>query len=158
VQKLVLKLILVALAAIGCAGFAAVSAGAAEETGTTCSSDSSVATLSPGIEEVAKVQNITIKGTLSGCTGSTGASATYVAHLKTTAGVTCASLDAGGATSEGTVILKWGQRPWQLAGHARGHGQPELRFHAEWNGYLGAVRRPEHVEHPVGHECVQGQR
>jgi hypothetical protein len=118
VQKLVLKLILVALAAIGCAGFAAVSAGAAEETGTTCSSDSGVATLSPGIEEVAKVQNITIKGTLSGCTGSTGASATYVAHLKTTAGVTCASLDAGGATSEGTVILKWG--------HGHGNSQGTL--------------------------------
>jgi hypothetical protein len=107
-QRFVLKLILVALAAMGCAGLAAVSAGAAEETGTTCSSDSGVAKLSPGIEEVAKTQNITVKGTLSGCTGSTGTSAKYVAHLKTTAAVTCASFNGEGATSEGTVILKWG--------------------------------------------------
>jgi hypothetical protein len=118
VQKLALKLVLVALAAIGCAGLAAASAGAVEEGGTTCSTDTGVATLSPGIEEVAKAQNVSVKGALSGCTGSTGASAKYVAHVKTTTAVTCASFNSTGATAEGTVVVKWG--------HGQGNSQGTL--------------------------------
>lgn len=117
-QRSVLRLILVALAAVGCAGLTAVSAGAAEETGTSCASNTGVAKLSPGIEEVGKVQNISVKGTLSGCSGSTGESAKYVAHLKTSTAVTCASLAAEGAVAQGTVVIKWG--------HGQGNSQGTL--------------------------------
>lgn len=117
-KRYVLKLTLVALTALVCAGLAAGSAGAAEETGTTCSSNAGSATLSPGLEEeVAKVQNATVKGTLSGCTGTAGSSAKYVAHLKTTTALTCASFNEG-ATAEGTAVLKWG--------HGHGNSQATL--------------------------------
>ena len=98
-QRSVLKLALVALAAMGIAGLAAVSAGAVEGTGTTCARGTGVATISPGIEEVAKVQNITIKGVLGECTGSAGSSAKYVAHLKTTTALTCAASQRKQATA-----------------------------------------------------------
>jgi hypothetical protein len=127
-QRNVLKLILVALAALGCAGLAAGAAGAAEETGTTCSSNGGSATLSPGIEEVAKVQNVSVKGTVSGCTGSAGTSANYVAHLHTTAPVTCASLAAEGATAAGTIILKWGHGSGNSKGTLTVSGSPASGF------------------------------
>jgi hypothetical protein len=117
-QRSVLKLALVALAAMGIAGLAAVSAGAVEGTGATCARGTGVATISPGIEEVAKVQNITIKGVLGECTGSAGSSAKYVAHLKTTTALTCAAFNSAGATAEGTAILKWG--------HGKGNSQGTL--------------------------------
>jgi len=118
VQRFVLRLIVVALAAVGYGGLVAASAGATEGTGTTCSSDVGVAKLSPGIEEVAKVQNVSVKGTLSGCTGSAGEAGKYVAHLKTTAGVTCASLASEGAVAEGSLIVKWG--------HGHGNSQAAI--------------------------------
>jgi hypothetical protein len=128
-QKHVLRLVFVALAAVGSVGFAAAPAGAAEEaTGTTCSSDTGVATLSPGIGETAKVQNITVKGTLGECTGATGSSAKYVVHLKTTSAVTCASFNSEGATAEGTAILKWGHGNGNSHGTLTVTGSPETGF------------------------------
>jgi hypothetical protein len=63
--------------------------------------------MSPGLEETeAKVQNITIKGLLSGCAGSTVTEAKYVAHLKSAGPVTCATIATGEAAS-GTILLKW---------------------------------------------------
>jgi hypothetical protein len=127
-QRYVLKLVLVALAALGCAGLAAGAAGAAEETGTTCSSHSGVATLSPGIEEVAKAQNVSVKGTVSGCSGSAGSSAKYVAHLHTTGQLTCASFTSEGATAEGTIVLKWGHGSGNSQGTLTVSGSPATGF------------------------------
>jgi hypothetical protein len=109
----------VLVAAVAAAGFSAAAASAVEEpSGATCSSNVAVATLSPGIEATAKVQNVTVKGTVSGCTGSAGSSAKYVAHLKTTVAVSCATFDAEGAAAEGTVAIKWG--------HGHGNSQAAL--------------------------------
>ena len=87
----------------------------AADTGSICTqNESSKFKLSPGLqapagpeeESTAHVQNITIKGTIKGCTGSTVTEASYVAHLKTNGPVDCSVL-AGGETAEGTVVIKW---------------------------------------------------
>jgi hypothetical protein len=92
------------------APFAVISvsaAPAAAAEGTVCASNSGSIKLSPGLEEVARVQNITIKGTLSGCTGSSFTSAKYVAQLKTTGAVTCAALTGPGEPATGSIEIKW---------------------------------------------------
>jgi hypothetical protein len=86
-------------------GASAAPAAAAE--GTVCAGNSGSIKLSPGLEEVARVQNITIKGTLSGCTGSSVTSAKYVAQLKTTDAVTCAALTGTGEPATGSIEIKW---------------------------------------------------
>ena len=87
----------------------------AADTGTVCAqNEASRVKLSPGLQapagpeeaSTAHVQNITIKGVLKGCTGSTVTEATYVAHLKTNGPVDCSVL-ATGETAEGTVVIKW---------------------------------------------------
>jgi hypothetical protein len=75
--------------------------------GTTCSGNSGSIKLSPGLQESAQVQNITIKGKLTGCTGSTVTSATYLAHLKTTGPVSCAALASTGEAATGSIVIKW---------------------------------------------------
>jgi hypothetical protein len=52
------------------------------------------------------VQNISIKGSVSGCTNGVF-SGRYVAHLKTTNAVTCAALTSGGEVATGMIVLKW---------------------------------------------------
>ena len=47
-----------------------------------------------------------IKGSLTGCTGSTVSSAPYVAHLKTAEPVDCAMLSASNPAT-GTIVIKW---------------------------------------------------
>lgn len=84
-----------------------VAAPASAAGGTICSGNSGSIKLSPGLEESAQVQNISIKGSLSGCTGSTVTGATYVAHLKTTGPVDCATLTSAGAATTGTIVIKW---------------------------------------------------
>jgi hypothetical protein len=115
-RRYVLQVLTVASAMAAMAVLAAMPAGAAEEAGTTCSTNTGVAKIAPGIGESAQVQNISVKGKLSGCSGSTGASASYVVHLKTAHAVTCASLSTEGAVAGGTAILKWG------AGHGNSLG------------------------------------
>ncbi|HEY2217170.1 MAG TPA: hypothetical protein VGH21_06720 [Solirubrobacteraceae bacterium] len=111
-----LKLALLGVVATAVVALAATSASAVEETGATCASSSAVATLSPGVEEGAgKVQNITIKGTVSGCTGSAGSSAKLLVHVKTAVPVTCATLNGEGSLAEGTGSFKWG--------HGQGNSQ-----------------------------------
>jgi hypothetical protein len=56
------------------------------------------------------VQNITIKGTLSGCTGGTVTGGSYLAHLKTTNPVGCAALASPGEPATGSVVIKWSPR------------------------------------------------
>jgi hypothetical protein len=74
---------------------------------TTCSSNTGTIKLSPGLTETPHVQNVTIKGELSECSGeeSTVTSAKYVAQLKTSEAVTCAALK-GAAADEGSIVLK----------------------------------------------------
>jgi hypothetical protein len=103
-RKIVLTM---AIAALGVLGATTASASAAPNA--TCNYAGNVK-LSPGLSNTAKTQNITIKGTLSGCTGEEPAvtSGTYVAHLKTTEPVTCTALTTAPAATEGTIVLKWG--------------------------------------------------
>lgn len=91
-------------------------ADAAGSAGTICASNNGSIVLSPGLEVTAQVQNVVIKGTLSGCTGSTVTGATYVAHLKTTKAVDCATLTSG-SPETGTVVIKWGPK-----GQGNSHG------------------------------------
>ena len=110
-----------AVLALGAVGGLAGPAFAAEETGTICSSNAGTVKLSPGLEETTpKVQNVTIKGTLAGCTGAVS-SAKYVAHLKTAGVASCATLAAGEAAS-GTIVIK----KWSPKGLKTSHGSLEL--------------------------------
>jgi len=100
-------LIMVTALIAPCAVIGASAAPAAAAEGTVCAGNSGSIKLSPGLEQVARVQNITIKGTLSGCTGSNFTSATYVAQLKTTNAVTCAALTGTGEPAAGSIEVKW---------------------------------------------------
>lgn len=104
----------VAIGAVTLMGVSAASASAAE---TTCSSNTGTIKLSPGLEATPKVQNITVKGTLSGCTGSTVTGGTYVAHLKTVNPASCADLTGPGAPTTGTIVIKWSPK-----GQGNSHG------------------------------------
>lgn len=99
-----LTLTLAALVVLALAGTTA-SAGAA--TTESCENNATVK-LSPGLSNTAQVQNISIKGTLSNCTGEEApfTSGKYLAHLKTTEAVTCATLGSSSATT-GTIVIKW---------------------------------------------------
>jgi hypothetical protein len=74
--------------------------------GTSCSGNGGTIKLSPGLTETPQVQNISIKGTVSGCTNGVF-SGKYVAQLTTTNAVTCAALTSGGEVATGTIVLKW---------------------------------------------------
>lgn len=80
--------------------------------GTICTGNQGSIKMSPGLvaatpeHTTAQVQNITIKGVLSGCTGSTVSGAKYVAHLKTSGPVDCSVLGTG-ETASGSVVVKW---------------------------------------------------
>ncbi len=84
----------------------AASAAPASAAGTACTGESGAMKISPGLTSKAQVQNITVKGFLTGCTGSTVSGAGYVAHLKTTNPVTCATL-ATAEPATGTIVIKW---------------------------------------------------
>jgi hypothetical protein len=100
-----LSVVAALMAPLAMMGVSAAPASAAS--GTVCSGNSGSIKLSPGLEEAAQVQNITIKGTLSGCTGSTVTSGKYVAHLKTTNPVSCATLSSAGGAATGSIVIKW---------------------------------------------------
>ncbi|HTZ86170.1 MAG TPA: hypothetical protein VMB05_05830 [Solirubrobacteraceae bacterium] len=120
-RSFVSKLAVLGVAAGAVIGLAATSASAVEETGATCVSSAATATFSPGLEEAnAKVQNITIKGTASECTGEAGASTKYVIHVKTAEGATCATLNGGLLAATGSGSLKWG--------HGHGNSQGTFSF------------------------------
>lgn len=77
----------------------------------TCQSSQGSIKLSPGLSENPQVQNVTVKGTLSGCTGTLAATgAKFTGHLTTTEAVTCATLASVFAepkTSSVSLALKW---------------------------------------------------
>jgi len=110
-----------AMLALGAIGGLAGPAFAAEETGTLCTSNTGTVKLRPGLEETTpKVQNVVIKGVLTGCEGSVSSSK-YVAHLKTAGPATCATLAAGEVAS-GTIVIK----KWSPKGTKTSHGSLEL--------------------------------
>lgn len=111
-----LSVVAALMAPLALMGVSAAPASAAE--GTVCSGNSGAIKLSPGLDETARVQNITIKGTLSGCTGGPSTSAKYVAQLKTTSAVTCAALSSTGEAATGSVVIKWA--------NAKGNSQATL--------------------------------
>jgi hypothetical protein len=126
-RGLVATAALLALVLVG----ALASTSYAADTGTICAqNEASKVKLSPGLqatagpeeESNAHVQNITIKGVVRGCTGSTVTEANYVAHLKTSGPVDCSVL-ATGETAEGTVVIKW--RP---KGQGNSHGTMSMEL------------------------------
>jgi hypothetical protein len=68
-------------------------------------------TLSPGLSETPSVQNITVKGEMSNCSGPLGfEGGKYTDHLKTTEEVTCSvlgSISAEPTTEAVSLALKW---------------------------------------------------
>jgi hypothetical protein len=100
---------------------------ASADTGTVCSGNSGTIKLSPGLEEAAHVQNITIKGTLSGCSGSTVTGGTYVAQLKTTNPVSCTALSSPGEAATGSIVIKWSPK-------GQGNSQGTLTMPLTQNG------------------------
>ncbi|MHB8243677.1 MAG: hypothetical protein ACYDHN_17035 [Solirubrobacteraceae bacterium] len=105
-RRILLRSLTVAcvIAPMGAVGVLATPASAA---GTVCSGNSGAVTFSPGLTTTAKAQNIVIKGSLTGCTGSTVTTAKYVAKLKSSAPETCSSLAVAGETATGSVVVKW---------------------------------------------------
>jgi hypothetical protein len=85
-----------------------VLAAPASAAGTACTGSTGSVTFSPGLTDAsAKLQNIVIKGTLTGCTGSTVTSASYVAKLKSSKAATSSSLAVAGESASGSVVIKW---------------------------------------------------
>src|SRR5271166_4963739 len=84
-------LITVVAVTLGTLGVSAVSASAAT---TTCAGNKGTIKLSPGLSQSPQVQNVTVNGTLSECSGegSTVTGAKDLAHLKTAEPVTCSAL------------------------------------------------------------------
>jgi hypothetical protein len=93
------------LAAIAMTGAASASADT-----TTCSASGSIK-LSPGLSTTPTVQNVQIKGSLSGCasTESTMTAGKFQAHFKTAAPISCATLlsaGVGAAAEENKITVK----------------------------------------------------
>jgi hypothetical protein len=72
-----------------------------------CAGDAGKLSISPGVVGEPAVQNVKIKGTLSGCSGGGFTSAKYTATLRTTEAVDCGSLSGAGVSAAGTISLTW---------------------------------------------------
>src|SRR6185312_12799662 len=72
----------------------------------TCTGATGKIKLSPGLTETPAVQNVQIKGELTGCTGE-GAKESYKfqIHAKTAEAVTCSALTTGALSGEESSIL-----------------------------------------------------
>ncbi len=100
-KRMILSLVVLAL------GLMAVTAASASAATTTCENSGTIK-LSPGLSNSPTPQNVTIKGTLSNCSGeeSSVTEGKYLAHLKTEA-VTCEVLTGEGALlTESNIIFK----------------------------------------------------
>jgi hypothetical protein len=112
----------VAVATMSSMGTIGVLATPASAAGTACSGSTGSVTFSPGLTNgPAKVQNVVIKGALSGCSGSTVSAATYVAKLKSAKPATCATLSTEGETATGSLVIKWSPK-----GQGNSHGSITL--------------------------------
>jgi hypothetical protein len=73
-----------------------------------CAGNAGTLTMSPGLTNEAATQVITVKGTLSGCSGSPFTGAKYSATLKTAHAVGCALLSSSaGDPATGALLTKW---------------------------------------------------
>jgi hypothetical protein len=73
-----------------------------------CEGNSGTLTLSPGLTNEVATQVVTVKGTLSGCSGSAFTGAKYSATLKTTHAVGCSLLSTpAGDSTTGALLVKW---------------------------------------------------
>jgi hypothetical protein len=108
-RKGVLRLSVVAvlMAPLAMMGLSTASASAA----VTCSANKGSIKLSPGLTNTPKVQNIAIKGALSGCTRATVTGGEYTAHLKTVNAASCSALTSPGEGTTGTIDIKWSGAP-----------------------------------------------
>ena len=103
---------LIAVAALVGAFCLAATASASADT-TSCTAAGTVK-LSPGLTATPQVQNIQIKGTLTGCTGEESAEitgGTFQIHSKTAETVSCSALTSGAATTGEALKLKWKPKP-----------------------------------------------
>ena len=64
-------------------------------------------TLSPGLTNVAKIQTLKVKGTLSGCSGESFTGASYAATVTTAGKVSCSVLTGVGEGASGAAKFKW---------------------------------------------------
>src|SRR3954454_12938117 len=103
-QMRISRLFVVAALVGACCLAATASASAATAT---CTGATGKIKLSPGLTETAAVQNIQVKGDLTGCTGE-GAQESYKfqVHAKTAEAVTCAALAGALSGEESTILIK----------------------------------------------------
>jgi hypothetical protein len=100
---------LVAIAVVSAATFAFAAGSAGADGGATCTTGSGQAKFAPGLSTDASTENVVVKGTLMGCTGSTFTDAALLVHLpRGTALLTCDSLTTGAPDLlAGKAIVKW---------------------------------------------------
>jgi hypothetical protein len=101
-----LSRLVVAAALVG--AFALAATASASAATASCTGATGKIKLSPGLTETAAVQNIQVKGELTGCTGTEAKeSYKYQIHAKTEA-VTCAALGTGAFSNpaESTILIK----------------------------------------------------
>jgi hypothetical protein len=108
-MRIALVRLIVAAALV--AAFAVVGTASASADTTSCTVTEAKVKLSPGLSETAAVQNVQVKGMLTGCSGEenefTGGK--FQIHEKTAEPVTCSVLGTGvgAAAEENKIILKW---------------------------------------------------
>jgi hypothetical protein len=74
---------------------------------TTCTAGTGTAKFAPGLTTTAQTQNVTVAGSVTGCTGSV-TSAGVVLHVPAAAAMTCSTVSAGsGSSFTGSAILAW---------------------------------------------------
>src|SRR3954451_8908212 len=97
--------LIIAAALVG--AFALAATASASAATATCTGATGKIKLSPGLTETAAVQNIQVKGELTGCTGE-GAQESYKfqVHAKTAEAVTCAALAGALSGEESTILIK----------------------------------------------------
>jgi hypothetical protein len=91
--------------------FALVGTASASADTTSCNTSGSIK-LSPGLTTTASVQNVTVKGALTGCSGleSEVTEGKFLAHFKTAEAISCETLlsplGVGAAAEENKIVLK----------------------------------------------------
>ena len=92
------------------AAFALVGTASASAATPSCATSGTIK-LSPGLTNEATVQNVQIKGTLSGCGEETGVTTgKFQIHFKTAEPIDCATLASegvGAAAEENSILIKW---------------------------------------------------
>jgi hypothetical protein len=72
-----------------------------------CTGSAGRIVLSPGLRAEPEIQNVKLKGTLSGCSGGGFTSAKFTATLRSDAATGCEALDGEAAPTSGTISIVW---------------------------------------------------